>query len=163
MSKASPTRKRRQAAKKTNGAKGKANGAAAPEATEEAQAQAPEQPEQQTQVQLTEDQKYLQSLFEKAQKSPKSIAPEQKVLIEMLAESEAKIVAASNNAAEIERAIYNSQVKLKNLNEAINQERGKALGLSQALLKCRDENPTSKGRAKPKGRGTRQQAQPTQH
>ncbi len=138
MTKSSPARKTKRRAKKA-----KANGAADP-APLEAQA-APEE-EQQPQAQLTEEQLYIQDLFERAKTG--KISAEQKVMVEMLAQSEAGIIQASEKANSLERQIYELNVEKQKFLDAINNERGKARGLGEALLEMRPKKkPARKGRA----------------
>ncbi len=106
------------------------------------EADQPQAEGEQQEVQLTEEQQYLSDLFKKAQEG--KVPADQKVMVDMLAQSEAAIVKASKEANTVERQIYDLQVKQQQLRDGINNERGKARGLAEALLAMRDQKPASK-------------------
>jgi len=94
---------------------------------------------------MPEDQRYLNDLFQMAQKNDSKLDPSHKVMIEMMADAEQKIHAATTQANKIEKEIYDRQLQLKQLNDAINVERGKAKGLADALLSLKNS-----GKQKPR-------------
>jgi len=84
--------------------------------------------------QMTADQKYLNDLLASARSNPGAISPEQKIMIEMLAEAEQKIVSGTEQANKIQQQINQLQFNLQQLNELIAAERGTARGFANALL-----------------------------
>jgi len=91
---------------------------------------------------MTEDQRYLNDLFQMAQKNDAKLDPSHKVMIEMMADAEQKIHSATQQANRLEKEIYERQLQLKQLNDAINVERGKAKGLADALLSLKQKAKT---------------------
>lgn len=85
---------------------------------------------------VNEDQRYLQNLLKKAQ-TGEDISPEQKIMIEMLAKSEQTILVASEEADKLNRQIIELQNRHQRLIENINNERGVARGMADALLKLK--------------------------
>jgi len=83
---------------------------------------------------MTADQKYLNDLLASARSNPGAISPEQKIMIEMLAEAEQKIVSGTEQANKIQQQINQLQFNLQQLNELIAAERGTARGFANALL-----------------------------
>ena len=84
------------------------------------------------QMQLTPEQQYLQGLFDEAKNG--KISTDKKVMIEMLAESEAAVKVGQEKANNIQRQIYDLQLAAKQLESALTNELGKARGLTEALL-----------------------------
>lgn len=132
--------KKKRASKKKVVKRG--NGVAEPEAQDQP-TEAQPQP-----AKLTADQQYLQDLFKNAK--TRKVTAEQRALIEMLAASEQGIVQATEKANNLERQIYELNVEKQNLTDLINNERGKARGLAEGLLKMRDAKKGGRSKA---GRG----------
>lgn len=94
--------------------------------------------------QVPPETQYLQALFERARQGDPKLDPAHKVMIEMMAESEQRLHGAIQQANKLEKEIYDRNVALRNLNDAILNERGKAQGLAEALLSLRDTSKAKK-------------------